>query len=84
MTRQQLALQTKLQQKDAEIERLTGQVASRSMHSHSDNEMETRIRSLTENLIQKQSLIESLQTERHSLLVQLERTEVKFSQFILK
>ena len=40
-------------------------------------ELETRLRSLTENLIQKQTNIESLSTQNKSLQVQLERSQVR-------
>jgi hypothetical protein len=54
-----------------------------------DDESATqRLRQMTESLIQKQTIIESLQTDKNSLLLQLERLEVrmffqKFSKFNL-
>lgn len=41
-----------------------------------DAELEDRVKSLTENLIQKQTIIETLHTEKNSLVLQLERLEV--------
>jgi hypothetical protein len=35
------------------------------------------VRALTENLIQKQTVIEALSTEKSSLVLQLERLEVR-------
>lgn len=40
------------------------------------SELESRIHSLTENLIQKQTVIEALTSEKMSLSMQLERTQV--------
>lgn len=44
---------------------------------------ENRIRQLTESLIQKQTMIESLETEKRALTLQLERTEVRAEKQIL-
>lgn len=46
------------------------------MSTTSEKELENRLHLLTENLIQKQTLIEALQSEKHSIFLQLERTEV--------
>lgn len=48
---------------------------SKKLNTTSESELESRLHSLTENLIQKQTLIESLTTEKSSLKVQLERAE---------
>ncbi len=50
--------------------------AARSINVPSNVELEQRIRHLTENLIQKQTLIEALQTDKNSLTYQLERIDV--------
>lgn len=81
MRRQQLALQSKLHEKDAEIVRLTNQVVNKTLATVTESELESRIRALTENLIQKQMIIENLQTERHSLSLQLERVSVSVEKF---
>jgi len=46
------------------------------MNASSQEELENRLHSLTETLIQKQAMIESLSTEKSSLGLQLERVEV--------
>lgn len=46
------------------------------MSSTTEKELENRLHLLTENLIQKQTLIEALQSEKHSIFLQLERSEV--------
>uniref|UniRef100_A0A914WIR4 Golgin-84 n=1 Tax=Plectus sambesii TaxID=2011161 RepID=A0A914WIR4_9BILA len=75
LRRQHSAVQSKLQEKDAEIARLMSQSTARSLNVSSNGELEQRIRLLTENLIQKQTLIEALQTDKNSLGLQLERLE---------
>lgn len=52
------------------------------MSTTSEKELENRLHLLTENLIQKQTLIEALQSEKHSIFLQLERTEVNSPQKI--
>ena len=52
------------------------QLATKALTSTSEEELENRVRALTENLIQKQTLIEALSTEKNSLVLQLERLEV--------
>jgi hypothetical protein len=76
LRRQHTQVHSKLQDKDAHIATLMQQVASRQLHSNTDNDLEQRIRQLTENLIYKQTSIETLHTEKNSLQLQLERTQV--------
>jgi len=47
------------------------------MNASNQEELENRLRALTESLIQKQTTLESLSTEKNSLLLQLERMEVR-------
>jgi len=54
------------------------------MSSSTENELESRVRSLTESLIQKQTMLEALSTDKHSLSLQLERLEVIFPHSIFK
>lgn len=46
------------------------------MGTTTEKELENRLHLLTENLIQKQTFIEALQSEKHSIFLQLERSEV--------
>ena len=48
----------------------------RSQSTPQESELESRLRQLTEAVIQKQSLVETLSAEKSSLLLQLERMEV--------
>lgn len=71
-------LLTRIKDKDGEIEKLRKQLVSKRSASNancSNEELETRIKNLTENLIQKQVYVEQLTSERHSLKLQLERTD---------
>ncbi|XP_037073253.1 golgin subfamily A member 5-like [Pollicipes pollicipes] len=80
MTRQKTQALTRLQERDDEIEKLRRQITSKHVASSTEVELETRLRSLTENLIQKQTNIESLSTQNKSLAVQLERAQVQIEQ----
>lgn len=53
------------------------QVLSSPLSPHSHTEMESRLHELTENLIQKQTTLEALSSEKTALRLQLERTEVQ-------
>ena len=50
---------------------------TKSLSSSSEQELEGRLHSLTESLIQKQTMLEALSTEKNSLMLQLERIEVE-------
>ena len=50
------------------------------MSTSSEAELENRLHALTESLIHKQTMLESLSTEKNSLMLQLERMEVKIQQ----
>lgn len=52
------------------------QLLAKSYTTTSEAELEKRVRALTESLIQKQTVIEALSTEKSSLVLQLERLEV--------
>ena len=51
---------------------------TKSLSSSSQEELEGRLHSLTESLIQKQTTLEALSTEKNSLVLQLERIEVSW------
>lgn len=48
----------------------------KSLSGSSQDELESRLHTLTESLIQKQTILEALSTEKNSLVLQLERMEV--------
>ncbi|KAK2188634.1 hypothetical protein NP493_126g02011 [Ridgeia piscesae] len=78
LLKQKTALQGRLQDRDSEIERLRNQLTTKSMSSSSQVELENRLHSLTESLIQKQTMLEALSTEKNSLVLQLERLEKQY------
>ncbi|CAK8693176.1 unnamed protein product [Clavelina lepadiformis] len=67
--------QERMRDKDVEIERLRNQLKLRSQSTPQEGELESRLRQLTEAVIQKQSLVETLSSEKSSLILQLERME---------
>lgn len=68
-------LQQRVAERDAELEKLRKQITTKSMSTTSEAELEARLHALTESLIQKQTLVEALSTEKNSLSLQLERLE---------
>ena len=52
------------------------QLTTKSFSTTSQTELENRLHALTESLIQKQTMLEALSTEKNSLGLQLERLEV--------
>uniref|UniRef100_A0A224YU51 Muscle myosin heavy chain n=1 Tax=Rhipicephalus zambeziensis TaxID=60191 RepID=A0A224YU51_9ACAR len=75
LRRNKEALQQRLSERESELEKLRKQIMTKSMSSTSEEELEARLHALTENLIQKQTLVEALSTEKNSLVLQLERLE---------
>ncbi|XP_060558224.1 golgin subfamily A member 5-like isoform X6 [Ruditapes philippinarum] len=71
--KQKTSFQSRMKDRESEIERLRNQLATKSMSSTSESELESRVRELTESLIQKQTMVEALSTEKNSLGLQLER-----------
>lgn len=51
------------------------QLTNKTLSSSSQTELENRLHQLTETLIQKQTMLEALGTEKSSLVFQLERLE---------
>ena len=76
LTQQKINFSAKMQDRDVEIEKLRKQLMAKKMSSSSQAEVETRLQALTQNLIQKQTLIEQLTTEKSTLMHQVERMEV--------
>jgi len=66
------------QQNESEIKRLQNQISLKHTSSSSQDELENRIRTLTDSLIQKQTAVEALSTEKNSLVLQLERLEKQY------
>ncbi|XP_066997516.2 golgin-84 isoform X2 [Anabrus simplex] len=76
LTRQRSLLASRVQERELELTRLRGQLALRPA-SVSEDELEQRIHSLTQTLIQKQTSLETLTTERNAIRLQLQKLESK-------
>lgn len=68
-------LQGRIRDREEEIQKLRNQLTNKALSSSSQSELENRLHQLTETLIQKQTVLESLSTEKNSLVYQLERLE---------
>jgi len=65
----------KIQEKQQEIDKLRKQLVMKVQNTPQESELEGRLRHLTERLIEKQSLIEHLHTEKNSFQLQMERMQ---------
>ncbi|CAF3737659.1 unnamed protein product [Rotaria socialis] len=79
--KQKQAYQGQSNEREREIERLRLQVTAKTMNQVKDDELEKRLQTLTESLIHKQSIIETLQTDKSSLTMQLERLEKRLDDY---
>ncbi|XP_041327930.1 golgin subfamily A member 5 isoform X1 [Pyrgilauda ruficollis] len=68
-------LQSRIKDREEEIQKLRNQLTNKTLSSSSQTELENRLHQLTETLIHKQTMLESLSTEKNSLVYQLERLE---------
>ncbi|XP_019727925.1 golgin subfamily A member 5 [Hippocampus comes] len=68
-------LQSRVKDREDEIQKLRNQLTNKTLSSSSQTELENRLHQLTETLIQKQTMLEALGTEKSSLVFQLERLE---------
>ncbi|XP_077416129.1 golgin subfamily A member 5 [Vanacampus margaritifer] len=68
-------LQSQVKDREDEIQKLRNQLTNKTLSSSSQTELENRLHQLTETLIQKQTMLEALGTEKSSLVFQLERLE---------
>lgn len=68
----------RLHEREAEVGKLRNQLTTKCLNASSHEELESRLHVLTESLIQKQTHLESLSSERNSLVLQLERVEKQY------
>uniref|UniRef100_A0A8D3D1A5 Golgin subfamily A member 5 n=1 Tax=Scophthalmus maximus TaxID=52904 RepID=A0A8D3D1A5_SCOMX len=77
--RAKITLQSRIKDREDEIQKLRNQscltLTNKTLSSSSQTELENRLHQLTETLIQKQTMLEALGTEKSSLAFQLERLE---------
>uniref|UniRef100_A0A8C6X207 Golgin subfamily A member 5 n=1 Tax=Naja naja TaxID=35670 RepID=A0A8C6X207_NAJNA len=69
------SLQSRITDREEEIQKLRNQLTNKTLSSSSQTELENRLHQLTETLIQKQTMLENLSTEKNALVYQLERLE---------
>ncbi|CAF4263951.1 unnamed protein product, partial [Adineta steineri] len=79
--KQKQVYQGQLNECEHEIERLRSQLTSKTINHVNDDELEKRLQTLTESLIHKQTIIETLQTDKSSLTMQLERLEKRLDDY---
>ncbi|XP_045918259.1 golgin subfamily A member 5 [Micropterus dolomieu] len=72
--RAKTSLQSRIKDREDEIQKLRNQLTNKTL-SNSQTELENRLHQLTETLIQKQTMLEALGTEKSALVFQLERLE---------
>ncbi|CAG0915295.1 unnamed protein product [Notodromas monacha] len=75
LTQQKFNFAAKIQDRDMEIEKMRKQLMAKKTSSASQVEMDNRLQALTQNLIQKQTQIEQLTTDKSTLIHQVERLE---------
>lgn len=73
--RTKITLQGRVKDREDEIQKLRNQLTNKALSNSSQAELEGRLHQLTETLIQKQTMLEALGTEKNSLVFQLERLE---------
>uniref|UniRef100_A0A665W0T0 Golgin subfamily A member 5 n=1 Tax=Echeneis naucrates TaxID=173247 RepID=A0A665W0T0_ECHNA len=73
--RAKTSLQSRIKDREDEIQKLRNQLTNKTLSSSSQTELENRLHQLTETLIQKQTMLEALGTEKNSLVFQLEHLE---------
>ncbi|XP_046351332.1 golgin subfamily A member 5-like isoform X1 [Haliotis rufescens] len=78
INKQKTSFQSRVSDREREIEKLRNQLMTKSISSSSESELESRVRALTDSLIQKQTMLEALSTEKNSLVLQLERMEQQY------
>uniref|UniRef100_A0A672Q4R4 Golgin subfamily A member 5 n=1 Tax=Sinocyclocheilus grahami TaxID=75366 RepID=A0A672Q4R4_SINGR len=67
------ALHGRVKDREDEIQKLRNQLTNKALSNSGQAELEGRLHQLTETLIQKQTMLEALGTEKNSLVFQLER-----------
>ncbi len=79
--KQKQMYQGQLTEREHDMERLRLQLTSKTINHVTDDELEKRLQTLTESLIHKQTIIETLQTDKSSLTMQLERLEKRLDDY---
>ncbi|KAL3049644.1 hypothetical protein OYC64_008991 [Pagothenia borchgrevinki] len=75
--RAKATLQSRIKDREDDIQKLRNQLTNKALSSSSQTELENRLHQLTETLIQKQTMLEALGTEKSALVFQMERLETQ-------
>ncbi|KAJ4918855.1 hypothetical protein JOQ06_021848 [Pogonophryne albipinna] len=75
--RAKATLQSRIKDREEDIQKLRNQLTNKALSSSSQTELENRLHQLTETLIQKQTMLEALGTEKSALVFQMERLETQ-------
>jgi uncharacterized protein YigA (DUF484 family) len=78
LSRQRAQLALRVREREAELTRLRSQLSQRPASPIGD-ELESRLHTLTQTLVLKQSSLETVTTEKNALRLQLEKVEVSLS-----
>lgn len=76
LVKQRTAFSVKLHEKEAEVTKLRNKIQTRPTSPSSD--LEQRVASLTQSLVQKQNTLESTTAERNALRLQLEKLDTQY------
>ncbi|XP_055638451.1 golgin-84 [Toxorhynchites rutilus septentrionalis] len=76
LAKQKTAFALKLHERETEVAKLRNRIKDSSTSSSSD--LELRLNSLTQSLVQKQSSMESVTAERNALRLQLEKLDAQY------
>uniref|UniRef100_A0A1Q3FEC5 Putative golgin-84 n=1 Tax=Culex tarsalis TaxID=7177 RepID=A0A1Q3FEC5_CULTA len=76
VTKQRKAFSVQMHERDSEISKLKAKMQSRPSNSSAD--LELRLNSLTQSLVQKQTTLESVTAERNALRLQLEKLDTQY------
>ncbi|XP_058821571.1 golgin-84 [Topomyia yanbarensis] len=76
LVKQRFVLSTHIHEKETEIIKLRNQLQNRP--SSPPNDLEQRLTSLTQSLVQKQTSLEAVTAERNALRIQLEKLDVQY------
>jgi len=79
LTRARTSHLTAMSEKESEIKRLRNQISFRQRNGNSSGDEDKRIQQLTENLLKKQALVETISSEKNTMMYKIEHLERQLS-----
>jgi len=79
LTRAKTSHLTAITEKENELKKLRNQISFRQKNGISSGEEDKRIQQLTENLLKKQALVETISSERNTMMYKIEHLERQLS-----